>query len=509
MTEKRDVVRRLQAGQSIRSISEEAGIHRVTIRKIKAVATDRGWLVDGAQLPSESAVAEAFGNTGGEHQPHELDRIKHHIKRWLDGGDSYTVIHQLANEYVRCSEATVRRYIQRTFPKHPKVTVPRSHEPGTLEVDFGYAGLTYDWIERRNRKTWLFSGRLAFSRNAWRERVYRMDVYTFIQCHIHAFEFFGGVPQMVVPDNLKQAILKASFTEPIPNAIYQEFAIHYGFRINPCLPGMPEHKGGVESDIKYTKRNFWPVFVEHQRRKGREVPDGAEMAEALLVWGREVANRRIISGVGASPQTLFDEGERAALLPLPSQPWERVQISQAKVQSTWTIQFDKAFYSVPWQFIGKTVRVMANPTTVRIFHDHKEIAVHPRASRPWERIRNRLHEPPNATEYIAATRAGTIQRAAAIGAPVAEVCRQLFEQKGVDGLRPARAVVSLVKTYGSGRLRNACQRILAYDTVSYSSVHRCLKNKLDMEPIEARQPATPQDFAFARPVGFFGTGGAS
>jgi len=92
--------------------------------------------------------------------------------------------------------------------------------------------------------------------------------------HINAFDFFGGVPLIVVPDNLKQAILKASFTEPIPNAVYQEFAIHYGFLISPCLPAKPEHKGGVESDIKYTKRNFWPVFRERQKQKGRAVDPG-------------------------------------------------------------------------------------------------------------------------------------------------------------------------------------------------------------------------------------------
>jgi transposase len=508
MTEKRDVVRRLQQRQSLRGIGNETGLHRVTIRKIKRTAEVEGWLEAGARLPSEQEVARVFSLSRGSKDAHPLDRIKNKIEEWLDDEDvTYTVVHTLVQDYVPCSEATVRRYVQRTFPQHPKVVVPRNHEAGIMEVDFGYAGLTYDWVERRDRKTYLFSGRLALSRYAWRERVYKMDQETFLRCHIHAFDYFGGVPLKVVPDNLKQAVVEASFTEPVPNAVYQEFAIHYGFLISPCLPAMPEHKGGVESDIKYIKRNFWPVFRERQKQKGRPVPDGADMATELASWSSEVAHKRKIKGVGVSPVQLFTDMEKEALRPIPAEPWTRLEVSQAKVQSTWCIQFRKAFYSVPWQYVGKTVRVMANSTTVRIFCDHEEIATHPRARHLWETVRNRLHEPPNATEYIETTRAGVLQRAKALGASVAEVCRQLFEQKGVDGLRPARALLALAKSYGPARLQAACQRVLAYDTVSYRSVHACLKHELDYLPLEPVSAAEQREFTFARPAGFFAAGG--
>lgn len=509
MTEKRDVVRRLQKNQSLRSIGSETGLHRVTIRKIKRAAETAGWLKEGACLPSEQEVTRALGFRPSIKQVHPLDQIKERIKEWLDDENiTYTVIHTLVQDYVTCSEATVRRYIQRTFPQHPKVVVPRDHEPGTMEVDFGHVGTTYDWLERRERKTYLFSGRLALSRYAWRERVYQMDQETFLRCHINAFDFFGGVPLKVVPDNLKQAIVTASFTEPIPNAIYQEFAIHYGFLISPCLPAKPEHKGGVESDIKYTKRNFLPVFRERQKQKGRTVPDGADMATELARWSSEVAHTRTIKGLGVSPNQLFADMEKGVLNPIPTEPWTRVEVAQAKVQSTWCIQFRKAFYSVPWQFVGKTVRVMANATTVRIFLDHQEIATHPRARNAWETVRNRLHEPPNATEYIATTRSGVLQRAKSLGSPIAEVCRRLFDQKGVDGLRPARAVLSLATTYGPARLQAACERVLAYDTVSYRSVHACLKHDLDYLPLEPVTSTEQREFAFARPAGFFSAGGA-
>lgn len=507
MTEKRDVVRRLKVGQSIRTISGETGMHRVTIRGIRKIAVRKGWL-SGGGLPEEQEIAEAFAEPRREFQPHILDGIRDRIAEWLERGAGYTAIHQLVNDYVRCSEPTVRRYIQKRFATRPKLSVPRTHEPGTLEIDFGYAGVTYDETEKRNRKTWLFSARFAFSRYAWRERVYRMDQETFLRCHTNAFQYFGGVPVRVVPDNLKQAILKASYSEPIPNLVYQEFAIHHGFLISPCLPATPEHKGGVESDIKYIKGNFWPVFRERQRCKGRDVPDGRDMAESLAAWSAETANRRTIKGVGVSPSKLFEDAEKPALKPLPEEAWTRLEVAQPKVQSAWCVQFDRAIYSVPWRYVGKQVRVLANGTTVRIFHDHQEIAAHPRARNAWQVVRNRLHEPPNAAEYIKTTRSGTLSRAEALGADVAEVCRRLLEQKGIDGLRPARAVLALCSSYGPERLRGACRRILSYDMVSYRAVHACLKNNLDLKPTEDRI-LRQRLFAFARPAGYFAQGGAS
>jgi transposase len=108
-----------------------------------------------------------------------------------------------------------------------------------MEVDFGSLGITHDPQERRNRKTYLFSARLQHSRYAWRERTYDQKQSTFFRCHIHAFEFFGGVPEKVVPDNLKAAVLIDSFTDPIVNRVYQNLAEHYGVLIDPCPPRRP------------------------------------------------------------------------------------------------------------------------------------------------------------------------------------------------------------------------------------------------------------------------------
>ena len=111
-----------------------------------------------------------------------------------------------------------------------------------MEVDFGHLGLTWDVNTRSRRRTWVFSGRLRHSRRAYREVVFDQKQETFFACHMHAFEWFGGVAEKVTPDNLKAAVIVASFEDPLVNRAYRQLALHYGFLISPCLPRHPEHK---------------------------------------------------------------------------------------------------------------------------------------------------------------------------------------------------------------------------------------------------------------------------
>jgi transposase len=191
-------------------------------------------------------------------------------------------------------------------------------------VDFGYLGISYDPDSERNRKTYLFSGRLRFSRLAYREIVFDQTGRTFFLCHIHSFEYFGGVPAKTVPDNLKAAVIRASFEDPLVNRAYRELAEHHDFLIDPCAPYCARHKGGVESDVKYVKGNFWPIFKERQRRKGRTIPYADELREELERWTQEVSEVRVVRGVGETPRLLFEEQERPALKPLPPTRWDPV-----------------------------------------------------------------------------------------------------------------------------------------------------------------------------------------
>ena len=201
--ELQDIVRRLRMKQSIKAIKRETGKHRKVIRRVLELAGQEGWLDAERELPSEHELQEVYHEQrGGEDsRGHPLDAHRDQIKRWHREGYSFLVIHKLLQERgVEYSETTVRRYIHRQFPAPVRPVMRRETKPGeVLEVDFGHLGLTWDAATRLRRRTWVFSGRLRHSRRAYREVVFDQKQETFFACHMHAFEWFGGVPEKVTP----------------------------------------------------------------------------------------------------------------------------------------------------------------------------------------------------------------------------------------------------------------------------------------------------------------------
>jgi transposase len=506
MTEYRDVIRRLKMSQSIREIARETGIHRTIIRKIKKIADKKGWLNPTSRLPNEETLYNIFEKKKAVFK-HPLDEWNDEIKRLaVDEKYSYVVIHKLIQKYYACSEATVRRYIKKNFPETPKATMRRKTIAAeVMEVDFGYLGITYDPVTDRRRKTYLFSGRLQHSRNAYREIVFNQKQDIFFDCHIHAFDYFGGVPEKVVPDNLKAAVIKASFECPLINRVYQNLAEHYNFLISPCLPKKAKHKGGVENDIKYVKKNFWPLFKEGQRAKGYSDLNAAELKEELEKWNREVARVRKIGGIGRSPEEIFETEEKNALKSLPDTRWDRFEwADRVTVQETWRVRFDNAFYTVPYKYIGNKVEVLANSKSVYIFCNYKQIALHQRTRRRWEVVEREEHAPPNVAAFMSTTRESIKRWALSIGPSVGKVVEAILNHKSVDGLRPARGVIGLKRKYGEARLEAACRRALIYDTPEYMSVKSILLKELDKLDIDEPVDQTGQKlFIFARKSGYF------
>jgi transposase len=507
VTELREIIIRLKKGCSVRAINRALGVHRTIIREVRDRAQDEGWLDPKAPLPTEEQVQESVrGNVGRQTvDAHPLDALKELFRLWLEEGYTCVVMHQLIQGYYKCSYSTVRRYIQSRFPRHPRPVMRRIAKPGeVLELDFGYLGITFDPDSLRNRKTYLFSARFRFSRRTYREAVFDQTGRTFFLSHVHAFEYFGGVPEKLVMDNLKAAVIKASFESPLVNRAYRQLAEHYGVLIDPCAPYQARHKGGVESDVKYVKGNFWPLFKERQRQKGRQVPYADELREELERWNADVSDIRIIRGVGQSPRQLFEEQERSALKPLAPTRWDPVSWAEPSVGADWRVQFEKAFYTVPYQYIGSTVQVFGNSSTVRIYYDYKEITLHHRAKKPWDVVRKSEHAPPHQEEYMNATRESLLRWAQRLGGAVGQVAELIFSDKAVDGMRPVRALIRLADVYSVARLQNACLRALLYRTPAYQSVKNILVKGLDFLP--AAQPAESSGqlhFRFQRPEGYF------
>ncbi len=509
--EYREVLRRLKLKESIRAIHRDTGYSRELIRKVRDLAKKHRWL-DLSSLPKEKEIAQYI-----DPQPaktHPLDKIKEKIKQWVALGYTYVVITKLVNEqFYDYNEITIRRYITRQFPKTRKPVCRRYFNAGeTAEVDFGYLGLMYDDSERRHRKVWLFSLRLNYSRYAYREIVFNQRADIFFQCHVHAFEYFGGVPQKIVCDNLKSAVIAASLQDPLINKSYQMLAEHYGFLVSANKPNTPEHKGGVEKDIDYVKRNFYPIFIEHQKQKGREMPSAADCNIELVHWTQQTDLKHQIKYTDSTPESLFGE-EKPCLLQLRWDRWDPITWYNPKVADDWKVQIKNAFYSVPYQYIGKQVQAYINSIEVVIFYNYEQIACHRRAKHQWERMINADHAPPNYEEYLNSSSVGIKKWASLIGEPTLALVTIILQQKNIDGLRPARALCALSKTYHQTRLNKACQRALDYRLYSFTSVKNILKKNLDQLPLQqttvdlfdsSRLPLiTDQNYQYARTGCYF------
>jgi len=289
--------------------NNKSEIARVTGHDWKTVAKVIKDIEKGFRVPKKKpkkAITDNYGET---------------ILKLIERGLSALRIHEeLTREGFKGSYSTVKKYVSK-IRKREEIFIRIHTDPGEeAQVDFGYIGITKD-DKGKNRKTWIFNMRLSYSRLDYYEKVYDQKVETFIRCHINAFEFFGGVPEYVRIDNLKSAILEASFYEPIYQQMYKDFAKFYGFSPIPCRIKSPNEKGKVESGIKFVKGNFF---------KGRFFSSGTDLDKRLKDWNIK-ANNRIHGTTRKVPFEVFMKEEKSLLASLPSARFTISKISTRKV----------------------------------------------------------------------------------------------------------------------------------------------------------------------------------
>jgi len=286
-------------------------------------------------------------------------------------------------------------------------------------------------------------------------------------------------------DNCKAAVIQCTIDNDRISRSYQELAEHYGFIISPCLPRTPEHKGGVEGDVKYTKSNFLSYFSARQKEKNIVVALLKELTDALELWGNEVADTHIIHGVGRSPLEIFNSEEKEALKPLPTSRWELTSWSQCAVRRDWRVMYDSSYYAVPYELIGKTVQICATTSLVRIFYDHKEVAYHERSRKKWEYKRKAEYAPPIQEAVLQCSREGLLSLAEAVGSFTYQVTSAILSHPTIDKLRPVRHLLNLANKYSKDRLEKACQRACDYKLFSYASIKSILEKNLEGESIDS------------------------
>jgi len=478
VTDVREVLRRLRLGEPARRIARELGLSRNTVASYHRWAQQHGLFT--GELPDPATLATLL------HPPEPVQLrpdqsgvapFRAQVVAWRQQGVEGQAIFQLLVEQqgFTGSYSAVKRFLRRLEPPTPRATIRVETGPGEeAQVDFGSAGLLFDPDGDRLRRAWAFVMTLSFSRHQYVEFVFDQTVATWCRCHRAAFEFFGGVPRRVVPDNLKAAIIRATLYDPEVQRVYREYAEHYGFLIAPCRPRTPEHKGKVEQGgVHYVKRNCLA---------GRAFRDVHDANGHALRWCLETAGLRCHGTIKQQPLVLFETIERATLLPLPVTPWEPVTWKLAKLHPDCHVVFQGAYYSAPFRLIGQRLWVRATATQVQCFHDYTLVATH-HTARPGQRRTLHDHLPPDKVHFLMQTPIWCQTRAAEIGPTCAAFIAALLGDRPLDRLRSAQGVLRLAARYGAARVEAACTRACAVGEYRYATVKTILAAGLDRQPL--------------------------
>lgn len=467
---------------SDRQIQRDTGLNRRTIQRYREWATSQG-LLEGA-MPTPEELAARLRETLPEKTPPQnhstAENYRDDIKRMLDMGVEVAAIHQrlLESGFVG-SYASVYRLARRIQPakKHNQTSTRVERKPGEeAQVDFGYAGRIIDPETGKLRKAWAFVMTLSWSRHQYVEFVWNQKIETWLSCHRHAFEFFGGVPVRLVLDNLKTAIIKAIFDDPQVQYTYQECALHYGFLLSPCRVATPEHKGKVEQGgVHYVVRNFLG---------GRTPTILTQTNKDVRKWCLTTAGLRIHGTTFEAPLKRFEEIEKARLKPLPTSPYDMAVWKKVKVYRDCYVSFNHAFYSVPYRLYPGWVWICGGTTNVRIYDlNYMLQATHERALQAGQRMTHPDHLPPEKLPAWLQTRESVVEDAQKIGPATQQVVQELLEHPFLDRLPTAGRLVRLANKFSPERLEAACQRALIYGDGNYKTIKGILKQGTESQAV--------------------------
>jgi len=504
----REMLRRFQQGQSNRQIARDLGVNRKTVDRYRAWAVEQELLE--APLPSLGDLHQLLEATLKRSSPPQnastVEPYRELVEKLRREGVEIAAIRERLKERgYTGSYASVHRFVRRLEPSMPDVAVRVETRPGEeAQVDFGYAGKMIEPETGELRKAWAFVMSLSWSRHMYPEFVFDQRVETWLRLHRNAFAFFGGVPERIVMDNLKAAIVRACWDDPEVQQSYRECAEHYGFLIAPCRPRTPEHKGKVEKGgVHYLKRNFLG---------GRDVTPISQANRDVRRWANTTAGHRIHGTTKEKPLERF-QLERGVLKPLPNTPYDMAVWKQVKLHRDCHVVFDQAYYSAPFRLVGQQLWVQGGSREVHLYTaDYQLVATHTRAQRAGGRMTHLDHMPPHKVPGLILTRETCRQQASEVGPFTGEVVDTLLDHRPEDRLRTAGRLLRLEDRFGRRRLEAACARALRFDDPAYMTIKRILEQGLDAGELPDPVVSPPPAMVFARKaeelVGHL-TGGAS
>ena len=482
-------------GWSFRRIADELGVHRETVaRYVKLSQEAPEPDVPPPEPDSKPAISITGGEaakpaisiTGSAGRRSRCEPFRAIIIECLERGLSAQRIWQdLQSEHGFAeSYQSVQRFVRHLRSATPLPFRRMECEPGEeAQIDFGTGApvITPDakasmpgaqastpGAKGRRRRTHVFRIVLSHSRKGYSESVFRQTTEEFIRCIENAFQHFGGVPKTLVIDNLKAAVTKADWYDPDLNPKIQAFCEHYGTVILPTRPRTPRHKGKVEKGVDYVQGNAL---------KGRTFSSLQDQNNHLLDWESHVADTRIHGTTRKQVGKVFVEVERSTLQPLPAGRFPFFHEAERRVHRDGHVAVDKAYYSVPPEYVGHSVWARWDSRVVRIFDQRmQQIAIHVK----HEPGRFSTQPPHIASEKISGVERGAawlLNKANWIGPHTQQWAESMIQARGIQGVRVLQGLLSLANRHPDKDIERACEIAQTHGTYRLRTIRELIKRQ--------------------------------
>lgn len=370
------------------------------------------------------------------------------------------------------------------------VVMRQTYPPGEYAA-VDYAGVTVPVVDRKTgeiQQAQIFVGVLAASNYIYAEATWSQGSRDWIVAHCRMFEAFRGVTKVLVTDNLKAGVSKASRYEPELNPTYAEMAQHYGTAVIPARPKKPHDKAKakVEAAVQVVER--WVLAT----LRNRQFFSLAELNRAITEAVEEVNNRPFQKTDGTR-RLLYETLDRPALRPLPGQRYEFAEWRKATVNIDYHVAVEHNYYSVPYTLVQEQVEVRLADSTVEVFHRGTRVSSHPRCYGKGQYITRAEHRPASHQKHLQWSPSRMIEWGQRIGPNTGKLVEHILTSRPHPemGFRSCLGLTRLGKEYSEERLEAACARALALHTPKYQSVKSILQNGLDQAPLTAPTPPEP------------------
>lgn len=491
MSKLRQILRHYAQGKGKKQISLLTGVSRNTIKKYIRRFISEKLTFEVIHAMTDHELDLLFGKEEERKPDNRYEALQQLLpgmhKQMARKGAMLTLLwKEYRQQYPDGYQLTQYCKYYRQFVRGANPVMHIEHKPGDkMYVD--YAGEKLCIIDRESgevREVEVFAAILGCSQLTYVEALYSQKREDFVKGCENALHFYGGVPAAIVPDNLKSAVTKSSRYEPTLNETFADFAEHYGTAVLPARAYRPKDKALVEGVVKIIYRRIYTALYDRTFFTLDELN--------AAIW-EELAkhNSASFKGRNYSRQMQFEEIEKQTLQALPAYRYEfKLQQSATVMKNGHVgISIDKHYYSVPYRFIGRKIKILFTDSKVEVFYHYELIASHSRNRQKYRYTTNQEHLASSHRYLSEWTPEKFIEQGLAIHEEVANYIARVIEAKThpEQAYKSCSGILSLVRKAGKERLTNACRRAHSYGVYNYPIIEQILTKNYDQ--MEEEDPA--------------------